>query len=163
MVAQMADDDPEGWQVYQQLKSYTTGYEDIFLLTNLPDNDIAVNAFQTASDVVLQKSIREGFGLTITEAMWKGAVVIGGNVGGIKFQIQDGVNGFLVNSAAEAAEKIVYVLKNPDVKNKISSAARESVRENFLAPVNILSYLKLFKQKLFPTKKAQEFLPAQPI
>ena len=148
MVAQMASDDPEGVRVYEQVKDYAGGGEGIFLLVNLPNNDTAVNAFQTGSDLVLQKSIREGFGLTVTEAMWKGAVVIGGNVGGIRIQIQDGVNGFLVNSPAEAAERITDVLANPELKQRISQAAHNSVKNKFLMPHSTLNYLNLFRASL---------------
>ncbi len=145
LVAQKANDDPEGEKVYQEIKDYAQNGEDIFLLVNLPNNDRAVNAFQAASDIVLQKSTREGFGLTVTEAMWKKAAVIGGNVGGIKLQIEDGVNGFLVNSFQEAAERIIYLFKNPQIKKKISRAAHDSVKSRFLMPHNLLNYLNLLK------------------
>lgn len=145
LVAQSATDDPEGEVLYKKVKNYIKGKKGIFLLVNLPDNDKAINAFQTASDIILQKSTREGFGLTVTEAMWKGAVVIGGNVGGIKLQIKDGVSGFLVNSSKEAALKIEYVLKNPQVRVKIGQNAHQTVKNKFLLPHAILNYLRLFK------------------
>lgn len=148
LVAQMANDDPEGEIICQQIKNHIQGEKEIFVLVNLPDNDQAVNAFQVASDIILQKSIREGFGLTVTEAMWKKAAVIGGNVGGIKLQIEDGQNGFLVNSPQEAAEKIIYLLKNSQVKEKISQAAHETVKNKFLIPYNVLNYLNLFNKLL---------------
>lgn len=150
MVAQMADDDPEGEVVYKRIRGYARGEgeDDIFLLVNLDDNDTAVNAFQTASDVVLQKSIREGFGLTVTEAMWKGAVVIGGDVGGITIQIEDGVNGFRVSSSEEAAEKIIYLLHSPEHKAQMSQAAHESVRSRYLMPHKLRNYLKLFQRAI---------------
>lgn len=81
---------------------------------------------------VLQKSIREGFGLTVTEAMWKGTPVIGGKVGGIRHQIEDGVNGFLVESVEQAAERIVQILKDPGLREKLGKRAKESVCERFL-------------------------------
>ncbi len=81
---------------------------------------------------MLQKSIREGFGLTVTEAMWKGTPVIGGNVGGIKYQIEDGVNGFLVSSVEEAARRIVQLVKDEDLRERMGEKARETVREKFL-------------------------------
>lgn len=157
MVAQMATDDPEGGLIYRQVKDYAQGDSDTHLLINLPDNDRAVRAFQVGSDIILQKSIREGFGLTVTEAMYKGAVVIGGNVGGIKIQIQNGVNGFLVNSSAQAAEKIIYLLKHPEEKEKISKAAHLSVRQKFLTPHNILQHLKLF-YRLLNIKRPQRII-----
>jgi trehalose synthase len=91
-----------------------------------------LRALQRRAAVVLQKSIREGFGLTVTEAMWKGAAVIGGNVGGIKHQIEDGVNGFLVNNAEEAAARIVALLKDRALRERLGRKARESVRGRFL-------------------------------
>jgi trehalose synthase len=144
MVAQMANDDPEGQVVYEEMKDYVKGFDDVHLFVNLTDNDKAVNAFQVGSDIVLQKSIREGFGLTVTEAMWKGAVVVGGNVGGIRLQIEDGVNGYLVNSSEEAARKIVKVLKDPGKIKEISKNAHESVKNKYLAPHKVLNYLRLF-------------------
>lgn len=144
LVAQMANDDPEGEIIYHQLKDYINNEKGVFLLVNLPDNDQAINAFQVASDIVLQKSIREGFGLTVTEAMWKKAIVIGGNTGGIKLQIQNGKNGFLVNSIPEATDKIIDLLKNPTDKDQISQAAYASVKNSFLVPHKILNYLTLF-------------------
>ena len=145
LLTQMALDDPEGLLIYKQVRDYIGREEDITLLANLDDNDLAVNAFQTASTVMVQKSIREGFGLTITEAMWKGAVVVAGNVGGIRFQIQDGVNGFLVNSSDEAAEKIIFVLSHPEITEKISEVAHKTVEDKFLLTHDILRWLKLFK------------------
>jgi len=155
LVTQLTIDDPEGIKIYKQIKARIEKEKDIFIFINLPDNDITVNAFQTASDIILQKSIREGFGLTVTEAMFKGAIVIGGNVGGIKLQITDGINGFLVNSPLETAQRIIYILKNPQIKKKISQAARESVREKFLVTNKLLDYLNLFKKLL--NKKGLEY------
>ncbi|MCL5411190.1 MAG: glycosyltransferase [Patescibacteria group bacterium] len=153
LVAQTADDDPEGIKIYQKVRDYIKGKKDILLLVNLPENDLAVNAFQTGSDMILQKSIREGFSLAVTEAMWKGTVVIGGNVGGIKAQIQDGVNSFLVNSIEETAQKIVYVLNHPEAAQKISAVAHRSVQSQFLIPHKLLNYVQLFKKILSPGSK----------
>ena len=96
------------------------------------EDPILVNTLQRRAAVVLQKSIREGFGLTVTEAMWKGAAVIGGNVGGIRRQIKDGENGFLVDSVEQAAERIVQLLKDSRLRKRLGSRAKETVRENFL-------------------------------
>jgi trehalose synthase len=96
------------------------------------DDPVLVNALQRRAAVVLQKSIREGFGLTVTEAMWKGAAVIGGNVGGIRRQIKDGENGFLVGSIDEAANRIVQILRSPALRERLGSRAKETVRERFL-------------------------------
>ena len=103
-----------------------------------------MNALQTRAAVVLQKSLREGFGLTVAEAMWKGRTVIGGNVGGIRYQIEDGVNGFLVSSIEEAAERIVRLLKDKKLREEIGSKARETVREKFLLTRYVEQYLDLF-------------------
>ncbi len=148
LVAQMANDDPESLIIYESLKKIARKDKNIFLLANLPENDLAVKAFQTASDIILQKSIKEGFGLTVTEAMFKGAVVIGGNTGGIRAQIKDGINGILVNSPKEAADKIIYLLKNPGICKKISLEAQKSVKENFLVTTHLVKELELYKNLL---------------
>jgi trehalose synthase len=99
---------------------------------------------QTRATVVLQKSLREGFGLTVAEAMWKGTPVIGGNVGGIRYQIEDGVNGFLVSSVEEAADRIVRLLKDKKLRDEIGKKGRETVREKFLLTRYVEQYLDLF-------------------
>jgi trehalose synthase len=104
-----------------------------------------VNALQTRAAVVLQKSLREGFGLTVSEAMWKSTPVIGGNVGGIRYQIEDGVNGFLVSSVEQAAERIVELLKNKKLRDEMGRKARETVREKFLLTRYVEQYLDLFR------------------
>src|SRR5262249_5049281 len=95
-------------------------------------DSLLVNALQRRAAVILQKSIREGFGLTVAEAMWKGTPVIGGNVGGIRHQIADGENGFLVNSVDEAAQRILDLLTNSKLRKALGARGRESVRRNFL-------------------------------
>jgi trehalose synthase len=96
------------------------------------EDPVLVNALQRHAAVVLQKSIREGFGLTVTEAMWKGAAVIGGNVGGIRRQIDNGKNGLLVASVDEAAERIVQLLLDRSLRRQLGNRAKEKVRETFL-------------------------------
>jgi trehalose synthase len=96
------------------------------------DEPVLVNALQRTAAVVLQKSTKAGFGLTVTEAMWKGAAVIGGEVGGIRRQIRDGENGFLVDGVDKTAERIVQLLQDPDLRQRLGARARETVRENFL-------------------------------
>ena len=99
LVGSMATDDPEGWEFFQRTFRHADGDPDIKILNNLNNvGAIEVNAFQSQADVCMQKSIREGFGLTVTEALWKGRPTIGGDVGGIPLQIEDGVSGFLVDS-----------------------------------------------------------------
>jgi trehalose synthase len=128
LVGNNATDDPEGDVILETIRASID--ERIIVLT--VDDPVLVNALQRRAAVVLQKSTREGFGLTVTEAMWKGAAVIGGDVGGIRRQIRDGENGFLVNTVDQAAERIVQVLQNPDLRQQLGTRAKETVRENFL-------------------------------
>ena len=149
MAGSMATDDPEGIEYYEKTKSHAGEDPDIFLLTNLDGvGNKEINAFQVTSDIIIQKSIREGFGLTVTEGLWKSKPVIGGNVGGIPIQIINGVNGFLVNNINECAEKIIFILKNPEISKKMGEKAKEYVRNNFLITEHLYNYLKLFKQLL---------------
>jgi trehalose synthase len=139
LLGSIATDDPEGEQVYQSLLD--SQEERIIILAK--EDTALVNALQSRSAVVLQKSIREGFGLTVAEAMWKGTPVIGGDVGGIKHQIEDGVNGYLVSSIPEAAERIVQLVENPALREEMGQKARESVKENFLLIRLLEQYLDL--------------------
>lgn len=147
----LAQDDPEAIKVFKETEKLAKRDSDIFLFSNADQIgslkvDTFVNAFQTASDIILQKSVKEGFGLTVSEAMWKGKTVIGGNVGGIKLQIQDGKNGFLVSTPKEAATRIIQLIKNPQLTEKLGKSAKETVREKFLMPRLLRDYLKLFKE-----------------
>ena len=128
LVGNVATDDPEGQDVFASLCSQA---EDRIHILSVQDTAL-VNALQRRAAVVLQKSIREGFGLTVTEAMWKGAAVIGGNVGGIKHQIEDGVSGYLVDNVEEAAVRIVALVKDASLRERLGRKARESVRSRFL-------------------------------
>ena len=128
LVGNVATDDPEGQEVFSKLCSSA---EERIRILSVQDTAL-VNALQRRAAVVLQKSLREGFGLTVTEAMWKGATVIGGNVGGIKHQIEDGVNGFLVDNVEEAAARIVEAVKDEGLRERIGRKARESVIRRFL-------------------------------
>ena len=144
-----AADDPEALDVLASVTAHARGDPDIhvyFYPVDLPDSiDRIVNAFQVASQVVIQKSIREGFGLTVTEAMWKGKVVVGGNVGGIRTQIEDGVTGYLVSSLQECAQCIMRLIHEPQLREQMGQAARESVRHRYLLPRLALDYLKIAK------------------
>ncbi|MDO8507842.1 MAG: glycosyltransferase [bacterium] len=147
MIGSMADDDPEGEQIFKEVKRHASGDKDIFLLSNQDGvHDLEVNAFQTYSDVIMQKSTKEGFGLTVSEALWKETPVIGGNVGGIPTQIEDGKTGFLVNSKEECAEKIVYLIQNKDIAHEMGKKGREVVRQNFLLPRLLRDELKVIEQ-----------------
>ena len=140
LLGNVATDDPEGQQVYQSLLHCQ---EERIRILSLEDTAL-VNALQRRAAVVLQKSLREGFGLTVTEAMWKGTPVIGGNVGGIRYQIEDGVNGFLVSSVEEAAERIVQLLKDEALRSQMGTRAKETVKERFLMTRLLEQYLDLF-------------------
>jgi trehalose synthase len=140
LLGNVATDDPEGEDVY---RSILDEREDRIIILSRQDGAL-VNALQRRASVVLQKSIREGFGLTVAEAMWKGTPVIGGNTGGIRIQIQNGVNGFLVSSVDEAAERIVQVLGDTELRNRLGKAAREAIKQNFLLTRYLEQYLDLF-------------------
>jgi trehalose synthase len=139
LLGNVATDDPEGETVYQSLLDQRE--ERIIILSR--EDTALVNALQSRSAVVLQKSIREGFGLTVAEAMWKGTPVIGGNVGGIKHQIVDGENGFLVDSVEDAARRIVQLVRDEDLRKNMGEKARKKVREKFLMTRLLENYLDL--------------------
>lgn len=128
LVGNVATDDPEGQEVFNALCA--CGGDRVHILS--VQDSALVNALQRRAAVVLQKSIREGFGLTVTEAMWKGTPVIGGNVGGIRHQIEDGINGFLVNGVEQAANRIIQLLKDRALRERIGQKATETVRRRFL-------------------------------
>lgn len=147
LVASMAADDPEGWSYYERAARRSGEDKDIFLLTNLNGvGNLEVNAFQRCSEVVIQKSIREGFGLVVSESLWKCRPVIGGNTGGIPLQIIDGRTGFLVNSVEECADKALFLLQHTDEADRMGRAGREEVRERFLSTRLLRDYLRLFNQ-----------------
>lgn len=133
LIASMASDDPEGWAWYERTVRRAGEDYDIHILSNLNGvGNIEVNAFQRESKVVIQKSVREGFGLVVAEALWKGRPVVAGNVGGIPLQVLYGKTGYLVNTTAECVNRTLYLLQHPDVSARMGAAGREHVRENFL-------------------------------
>lgn len=140
LLGNVATDDPEGKEVYESLLDQEE--ERIIILSK--EDTALVNALQRRAAVVLQKSTREGFGLTVTEAMWKGTAVIGGNVGGIRHQIEDGENGFLVDSVDETAERIVQLVQTPELRERLGEHAQSTVRKRFLLPYMLEDYLDLF-------------------
>jgi trehalose synthase len=147
LVGSMATDDPEGWDFFHQTFSYADGDQDIKILNNLNNvGAIEVNAFQSQSDVVLQKSIREGFGLTVTEALWKGRPTVAGNVGGIPLQIEDGESGYLVDSPAACAERCVEILADPELGKRLGRAGKEHARREFLSPRLLGDWLELIAE-----------------
>jgi trehalose synthase len=145
LVGSMASDDPEGWYYLDKTIRHAGEDFDVHILHNFHGvGAYEVGAFQSASDVVIQKSIREGFGLVVTEALWKGKPVVGGNAGGIPLQIIDGETGFLVDSVEECAERTLDLLEHPDEAEEMGKAAKEHVRKNFLTTRHLTDYLNLF-------------------
>ena len=144
LVGSMATDDPEGWEFFHSTFRHAEGDPDIKILNNLNNvGAIEVNAFQSQADVVMQKSLREGFGLTVTEALWKGRATIGGDVGGIPLQITDGETGFLVSSPEEAADRALEILADPELAKRLGRAGKERARERFLTPRLLRDWLEL--------------------
>ncbi len=148
----LADDDPEGKIVYEEVKNVIGDDKDVHALLLPSDANITINALQRGADIVLQKSIKEGFGLTVTEAMWKAKPVIGGNVGGIKIQITDYYTGFLVNTPEGAALRIRYLLYHKKKRQEMGEKAREFVRRNFLITRHLRDYLTLMISLIYSAK-----------
>jgi trehalose synthase len=144
MVGSMAHDDPEGWHYLEQTEEHRAGDPDVHILTNLQGvGDVAVNAFQRASTAVVQKSLREGFGLTVSEGMWKEKPVVAGNAGGLRLQVEEGVSGFLVDTVEECADRIGRLLADTELRTRMGLAGRERVREHFLTIRELEDYLRL--------------------
>lgn len=139
LLGNVATDDPEGERVYQRLIEQR---EERIIILSRQDTAL-VNALQRRAAVIVQKSLREGFGLTVTEAMWKGAAVIGGDVGGIRHQIEDGKNGYLVNSTEMAAERMVDLLRDEEKRRAFGELAREKVKKQYLMSGALERYLDL--------------------
>jgi trehalose synthase len=147
LVGSMASDDPEGWDYFNATVAHAAGDPDIHILNNFNNvGAIEVNAFQSHADVLIQKSTREGFGLTVSEAIWKARPFIGGNVGGIPLQIENGVTGFLVSTAEECAERTLEVLKDPALGKFLGRRGKEHVRTHFLTPRYLRDYLRIFNE-----------------
>jgi len=149
LVGSMALDDPEGWEVYRQIQAESARDPLIHVFTNLTGvGNIEVNAFQRLSHVVVQKSLREGFGLVVSEALWKGTPVVAGRAGGIPLQMADGVGGELVNSVAECADAITQLLQHPRQAKDTAQRGQERVREQFLLPRLLLNEVTLMSTLL---------------
>jgi len=145
LIASMAHDDPEGWEYYEKTARHAGEDYDIHLLSNLNGvGNLEVNAFQRASDVIIQKSLREGFGLVITEALWKGKPVVAGDVGGIPLQVDNRRTGYLVGDISECAERVIHLLKDSEIAKKMGISGKEYVRKNFLITRLLKDYLSLF-------------------
>jgi trehalose synthase len=146
LVGSMATDDPEGWNFYNATVAHAEGDPDIYILNNFNNvGAIEVNAFQSHSDVVIQKSTREGFGLTVSEAIWKAKPFIGGDVGGIPLQITNGETGFLVSTVEECAQRAIEILEDPMLGKQLGRAGKEAVRKRFLTPRLLRDWLELFE------------------
>ncbi len=152
LVGNLADDDPEGAEYYATAVEYAGDDPDIHVLSTLDrlsdqplTHALEINAFQSGSDVVVQKSTREGFGLVVSEAMWKATPVVGGRAGGIAHQIEDGVSGYLVNSPEECADRVVDLLQDPKLRREMGARGRKVVRDRFLTPRHLADYLRVFR------------------
>jgi len=145
LVGSMAHDDPEGWDYYSRTVGYSAGDPDIYILSNLNNiGSVEVNAFQVHSAAAIQKSIREGFGLTVTEALWKTKPMVASRVGGIVAQVQDGETGWLVDSPVECAEACLEILADPAAARQRALRGKEYVRRHFLMPRLLRDWLVLF-------------------
>ena len=135
LVGSMALDDPEAWHIYSSISEYAKRDSDAYVFTNLTGvGNIEVNAFQQLSRVVIQKSIREGFGLIVSETLWKSTPVVAGRTGGIPLQLEDGVSGFLCESNEDFAHKISYLFRSEEEAKIMGQRGKERVRDEFLIP-----------------------------
>ncbi|MFP4136539.1 MAG: glycosyltransferase [Candidatus Acetothermia bacterium] len=148
LLGSMAIDDPEGPKIYESVMEKASGRDDIIVINK--ESDILVNVVQRVSSVILQKSLKEGFGLTVTEALWKGTPVVASEVGGIPLQVNDEENGLLVDPEDydEVADRVTRILENPELGAKLGGSARSQVREYFLITQQLLSWLKVLKKTL---------------
>jgi trehalose synthase len=145
LVGSMASDDPEGWDFFNATIAHADGDPDVHILNNFNNvGAIEVNAFQSHADVMVQKSTREGFGLTVSEAIWKARPFIGGNVGGIPLQVEDGVTGFLVETVEQCAQRSLELLQDPALGKALGRRGKEHVRGHFLTPRYLRDYLRIF-------------------
>jgi trehalose synthase len=139
-----AIDDPEGEKILKEVREKAAGDPDIHILLLPPFSDREINALQRGATIVLQKSMREGFGLVVTEALWKKKPVIAGDVGGIPLQVIDGVTGYLVHSVEGCAYRIRQLLQNPELGRRLAENGKEHIRRNFLITGHIRNYLALW-------------------
>jgi len=144
LVGSMALDDPEGWEVYRDVSEIAERDPLIHVYTNLTGvGNVEVNAFQRISEVIVQKSIREGFGLVVSESLWKGTPVVAGRAGGIPLQMPDGIGGRLVQSTEECAQAMLELLGDRELARELGRCGRERVRERFLLPRLLMDELRL--------------------
>jgi len=147
LVGSMATDDPEGWDMYRAIRAAIGGDRQVHVFTNLVGvGNVEVNAFQALSKVVIQKSLREGFGLVVAEALWKGTPVVAGRAGGIPLQMADGTGGILVDSVDDCASAIIDLLRDEPRARALGASGRERVRRHFLIPRLVLDELSLMRR-----------------
>jgi trehalose synthase len=163
LVGSMASDDPEGWDFFNATVAHAGGDNDIHILNNFNNvGAIEVNAFQSHADVVLQKSTREGFGLTVSEALWKGRPFIGGAVGGIPLQVDNGLSGYLVSDVESCAARSLDILLDPALGKALGRRGKEHVRHHFLMPRYLRDYLRIFGELLDVAPAAPAEAAAEP-
>jgi trehalose synthase len=167
LAGSLALDDPEGWGVYESIREEAGDDPLVHVFTNLVGvGNVEVNALQARSDVVVQKSIREGFGLVVSETLWKGTPVVAGNAGGIPLQMADGAGGLLVDSVEACAGAIRALLRDRERGRALGAAGRERVREHFLTPRLVLDHLRLMRALAadrFPSRDRQWWLDHDPV
>ena len=146
LLGNFADDDPEGTEIYQKTLARANNNPDIKVLVNVDNNDLVVNALQRISRAVIQKSLREGFALTVSEALWKETPVIGTRAGGIPNQIIDGKNGYLVDGIEECAQRIITLVEDEKLAKEMGKFGKEFVKNNFLITRHLSDYLKILKR-----------------
>ncbi|QKK08498.1 MAG: glycosyltransferase [Planctomycetota bacterium] len=164
LVGSMALDDPEGWEVYRRIETVADADPQIHVFTNLTGvGNIEVNAFQRLSEVVIQKSIREGFGLVVSEAMWKGTPVVAGRAGGTPLQVADGVGGVLVDDVEGCAAAMIKLLNDEGRRRSLGDAGRARVREHFLLPRLLLNEVMLIRDlvEARPISRSQEWFESR--
>jgi len=149
LIGTMAGDDPEGWELLKQVEEESAADPDMFVFTNMAGvGSMEVNVFQRGCDVVIQKSLREGFGLVVSEAFWKEKPVVAGRAGGIPMQFPQGFERYLVHTVEECAERIAHLLRHPGERGAFGRAGRERVRQAFLTPRLVRDELQLVKDIL---------------
>ncbi len=147
LIGGMAGDDPEGWDLFEQVEEEAAKDPDVFVFTNLAGTgNMEVNVFQRGCDVVIQKSSREGFGLGVSEAFWKEKPVVAGKAGGIPMQFPEGFDDYLIESLEECAKRVKHLLKHTGERGEFGRAGREHVRQNFLLPRLLRDELKLIEE-----------------
>ena len=149
LVGAMAGDDPEGWHILETINKESVKDIDMYVFTNLTGvGNMEVNVFQRGADVIIQKSIKEGFGLVVSEALWKGKAMVAGRAGGIPMQFPEGYDDYLIDSVEDCAERVLELLENSEQREAFGKAGQEKVREEFLLPRLIRDELKLIKELL---------------